>query len=444
MERRTSIENIDDYRSQPIDYGSDSLMEWDERILSTELVEPKVKKLGMDKPFLVISLVLLLIGVIMVFSASFARAHYTAQGPLFLFIRQTIFAVSGVAIMFVASRVNVRHLSRWSMPILMVSIGLLVAVLIVGNTVNGATRWIGIGAGDSSIFTFQPSEIAKLAVILAFGQIACKLGNARMKTFKFGVLPFAVISGIIIVLLRFQPHLSAIIIITAITAIMMFAGGTGVKWFVIAVMILTSMIFGFIFFQLRSVAPEIEVRDVNMDTIRYNIDFHSMGYEGRRISAWLNPDADPLGAGLQARQSLNAVGSGGLLGLGLGQSRQKYMYLPEEHNDFIFAIVAEELGFIGAMLILMLFALLVVRGFWLALHANDKFSTLITIGITSLLAIQVFLNIGVVLNILPATGISLPFFSYGGTALWLQMAQVGIILSVSRDIPVPEETGKKA
>ena len=147
---------------------------------------------------------------------------------------------------------------------------------------------------------------------------------------------------------------------------------------------------------------------------------------------------------MQARQSLNAVGSGGLLGLGLGQSRQKYMYLPEEHNDFIFAIVAEELGFIGAMLILMLFALLVVRGFWLALHANDKFSTLITIGITSLLAIQVFLNIGVVLNILPATGISLPFFSYGGTALWLQMAQVGIILSVSRDIPVPEETGKKA
>ena len=443
MSRRSSMESISEYSSQQISYGSDNLMEWDERILSTELVEPKTKKLGMDKPFLLISLVLLLIGVIMVFSASFARAHYTAQGPLFLFTRQTIFAVSGVAIMFVTSWLNVRILSRWSMPILLVSIAMLVMVLLVGNTVNGATRWIGIGAGDNSIFTFQPSEIAKLAVVLAFAQIACKLGTAKMKTFKFGVLPFAVIGGTIIVLLRFQPHLSAIIIITAITAIMMFAGGTGVKWFVIAVAILTSMIVGFIFFQLRTAAPEVDVRDVNMQTIRY-IDFHSMGYEGRRIGAWLNPDADPLGAGLQARQSLNAVGSGGLLGLGLGQSRQKYMYLPEEHNDFIFAIVAEELGFIGAMLILMLFALLVVRGFWLALHANDKFSTLITIGLTSLLAIQVFLNIGVVLNILPATGISLPFFSYGGTALWLQMAQVGIILSVSRNIPVPEEAGKKA
>jgi len=133
-----------------------------------------------------------------------------------------------------------------------------------------------------------------------------------------------------------------------------------------------------------------------------------------------------------------------LLGLGLGQSRQKHLYLPEEHNDYIFAIVCEELGFIGAMLILMLFALLIIRGYWLAIHASDKFSSLITIGITSLLAIQVFLNVAVVTNMLPATGISLPFFSYGGTALWIQLIQIGIILAVSREIPVSKESGKKA
>ena len=167
------------------------------------------------------------------------------------------------------------------------------------------------------------------------------------------------------------------------------------------------------------------------------------GYAGERVDAWLNPEADPLGDGFQIRQSLLAVGSGGLLGQGLGQSRQKYLYLPEEHNDYIFAIVCEELGYIGAMLIIMLFVLLIIRGFWLAINAKDKYSSLITIGITSLLAIQVFLNIAVVINLVPATGISLPFFSSGGTALWLQLAQMGIILAVSREIPLPEKSGKR-
>jgi len=333
-------------------------------------------------------------------------------------------------------------MSRWSMQLLLISIVLLILVLIIGIKVNGARRWIGIG-GENSSLTFQPSEVAKLALILAFAQLSCKLGKKRMRTFKYGVLPFAIVTGVMIVLLRFEPHLSAIIIVTALAAIMMFSGGTRMRWFLLAVTILAAMICGLIYFQLRSAAPEIGIRDVSMETIRSNADFSGLGYEGRRINAWLNPDDDPLRDGFQIRQSLNAVGSGGLLGQGLGQSRQKHLYLPEEHNDYIFAIVCEELGFIGAMLILMLFVLMIIRGYWLAMNANDKFGSLIVIGITSLLAIQVFLNVAVVTNLLPSTGISLPFFSYGGTALWIQLVQVGIILAVSREIPPPNEKPKK-
>jgi len=218
----------------------------------------------------------------------------------------------------------------------------------------------------------------------------------------------------------------------------MFVGGTRLRWFFLAIVILGSMIGGLIFFQMRASSPEIGIQDVSAESIKSNVDFSSLGYEGKRINAWLNPDDDPLGSGYQIRQSLNAIGSGGLLGQGLGQSRQKHLYLPEEHNDYIFAIICEELGFVGAILILMLFLLLIVRGYWIAFNANDRYSSLITIGITSLLAIQVFLNIAVVTNMLPATGISLPLISYGGTALVLQMVQIGIILAVSREIPIRE------
>jgi len=442
-----NIYNINDYERQPVGEDIGIYLDWDERELSDELVDVGKKSPGIDKPLLVITLVILLIGIIMVLSASFTRGFYTQSDPLRLFTRQLVFAISGVALMFITSRLSVRTISRWSMHLLLVSIGLLVLVLIIGIRVNGARRWIGIG-GESSSLTFQPSEIAKLALILSFAQMICKLGRERMKTFKFGVIPFAAVTMILIVLLRMEPHLSAIIIITVLAVIMMFAGGTSLRWFFLAVFILAVLLGGFIFLQLRGTVSEAEMREAPVETIRNNLDLSALGYEGRRITAWLNPDADPLKDGFQIRQSLNAVGSGGLLGLGLGQSRQKHLYLPEEHNDYIFAIVCEELGFIGAMLILMLFVLLIIRGYWLAIHANDKFSSLITIGITSLLAIQVFLNVAVVTNLIPATGISLPFFSYGGTALWIQLIQIGIILAVSREIPVSakesNEAGKKA
>ena len=417
--------------------GADGKPNWEHRELSSEFVDTHQKKLGVDKPFLVLTLVILLIGVVMVLSASFARSYYASGEPMKLFLRQLVFAISGVALMVLVSRVSVRTMSRWSTHLLLASIAMLILVLIVGIRVNGAKRWIGIGGANGS-FTFQPSEIAKVAIILSFAQMICKFGRARMRTFKFGILPFAMITGIVVVLLGLEPHLSAVIIIAVLAVIMMFAGGTKLRWFLLAGLVICAAAGLLVLMNLRTLPPQEEAQTTSeqLTQIKWG---DKLGYAGRRIDAWINPDADPLNDGFQIRQSLFAVGSGGLLGQGLGQSRQKYLYLPEEHNDYIFAIVCEELGFIGAMLILMLFALLIVRGFWLALHAKDKFSSLITIGITSLLAIQVFLNVAVVTNLVPATGISLPFFSYGGTALWIQLVQMGIILAVSREIPLTKQ-----
>ena len=434
MNKSTEKTTIDDYGDVKAGVRTDGMPYWAERELSSEFVEAKQKRPGIDKPFLLITIVLLTIGLIMVLSASYASAYYLSGEPLRFFSRQLIFAVSGVALMLIVSRVSVRTMSRWSSHLLLISIALLVLVLIIGITVNGAKRWMGIG-GENSTLSFQPSEIAKLAIVLAYAQMACKFGVARMKTFKFGVAPFAAITAIIILLLSRQPHLSAAIIISALTVVMMFASGTRFRWFLLAGLCTVVMAGILLFPSILNTARESGVQGVVEHTTKTQLDFSGYGYAGRRIDAWLNPEADPLGDGFQIRQSLYAVGSGGLLGQGLGQSRQKYLYLPEEHNDYIFAIVCEELGFIGAMLILMLFLLLIVRGFWLALHANDKYSSLIVIGITSLLAIQVFLNVAVVINLVPATGISLPFFSYGGTALWIQLVQIGIVLAVSRDIP---------
>ena len=363
----------------------------------------KKKRGNIDLPFMILTIVLLTVGVIMVLSASFARAYYENDNPLGLFLRQAFFAVSGIVLMMVVSRFRAVTFRKWSMALLAVSIVMLMLVPVIGTYANGARRWINLG-----FTTFQPSDVAKLAVVLAFSAMICSFKD-KMKTFKYGVLPFAVIVVIIVALLLLEPHLSASVIIILEAVILMYAGGTRGKWFIIG-------------------AALVAAAGVLVITV--------FGYAGDRISVWLDPESDPLGDGFQVLQSLYAIGSGGLTGLGIGQSRQKYLYLPEEHNDYIFPIVCEELGFIGALLVLLLFALLISRGFWIALHARDKYSSLVVTGLTGLLAIQVFLNIGVVTNLLPSTGISLPFFSYGGTAIWMQMIEMGIILSISRDIPV--------
>ncbi len=371
---------------------------------------PEEKRGGLDVPLLLLVIVLLTVGVIMVLSASFARAYYEGNNPTYIFTRQLVFAVSGVGIMLAVSKIRVNVFRRWSMVLLLISIVMLALVLIIGIVGGGSRRWINLG-----FTTFQPSEVAKIAVILAYATMICKTPRKKMKTFKYGIVPFGGVAAVIVALLILEPHLSASIIIIGITGIMIIAGGANLKQ--IGGIVLLVVALGALAILLLPYAQE-------------------------RVTAWLHPENDPLDSGFQVLQSLYAIGSGGLLGVGLGQSRQKYMYLPEEHNDYIFPIICEELGFIGAMLILMLFALLVIRCFWIALHAKTRYGALISTGIAGLLAMQVFLNVAVVTNLIPSTGISLPFFSYGGTALWIQMIEMGIVLSVSRDIPLKAEDEK--
>lgn len=361
----------------------------------------------MDLPFMLLTLLLLAIGVIMVLSASYARAYYdleheTGGNATYYFVRQCLFALCGVGVMIVCSRLPMAFYRRISGIILIVAIGFLALVPFIGVSAGGAKRWISLG-----FTTFQPSEIAKIGIIMYFSVMICRY-KEKMRTFRYGILPFAAILLCIFALLALEPHISAIVIILLLGMTMLYVGGVPLKWFAVGGGAAAGgMLVAYQFF----------------------------GYVRDRISAWLDPFADPTGSGWQIVQSLYSIGSGGLLGLGLGNSRQKYLYLPEEHNDFIFSVICEELGFVGALLILALFALLIVRGYWLAMHARDKYSFLVGTGITTLLAFQVILNVAVCTNTIPCTGISLPFFSYGGTALLLQMAEMGIILSLSRDIP---------
>lgn len=358
---------------------------------------------SIDMTFLLITMIILGIGLIMLLSASFARAYYESGNPTKYFVKQVLFSALGILAMLVISRINVNFISRFSMLLLGAALLLLAAVPFIGMDEGGARRWIDLG-----ITTFQPSELAKIGVILSFATLSCRF-KEKMKTFKYGVLPFAAILGIIVGLLMLEPHISASIIILAIGAVMMYLGGTKLKWFVmLGIVVLAGGV----------------------------ILLSQFGYAIDRIKIWRDPFSDPLGDGFQIIQSLYAVGSGGLLGVGLGQSRQKYMYLPEEHNDYIFSVVCEELGYIGAMLILVLFALLIIRGYWIALHAKDRYSMMVAAGTTTLLFFQVFLNVAVVTNLIPCTGISLPFFSAGGSALVLQLAEMGIILGISREIPI--------
>ena len=387
--------------------GTKSTVSYEDTRLADYTLDDTIGRGSMDLPFALLALLLLTVGVIMVLSASFARAYYDVSGETggnatYYFVRQALFALCGVGVMFVCSRFPMGFYRRMSFMVLLASLGLLALVPVIGVSANGAKRWINLG-----FTTFQPSEIAKIAVVMYFAVLICKFKD-KMKNPRYGILPFVVILGIITVLLMLEHHMSGIIIILAIGMVMLFLGGLPLYWFIgggaAAVGLL---VFGYTAFE----------------------------YVRERFSSWLDPYADMSGDGYQIVQSLYSIGSGGLTGLGLGNSRQKYLYLPEEHNDFIFSIVCEELGFIGAMLILALFALLFIRGYWLAMHARDRYSCLVAAGITTHLAMQVILNVAVCTNTIPCTGISLPFFSYGGTALLLQMAEIGIILSMSRDIP---------
>ena len=363
-------------------------------------VETSERENLVDLPFLLLTLLLTGLGLVMIYSSRFARALYETGDSAYFFKRQLIFSLIGAAELLAVSRVRPELLKKLAFPVLGISIVFLILVFVpgIGQSENGATRWIRLG------ISFQPSEIAKLGVILSYAAMIAAF-QEKMETFRYGIAPFAAILAVIVVLLRLEPHNSAIVIIACTAGAMLFLGGVRYRWFVLGggVMLLgLAVILG------------------------------AGGYEASRITAWRDPFSDPSDSGYQIIQSLYAIGSGGLLGLGFGQGRQKYLYLPEEHNDYIFAIVCEELGLAGALAILLLCALLILRGYWIAMHVRDRFLSLTVAGITTLTALQVFFNIGVVTNLLPSTGISLPFFSYGGTALLIQLGEMGIILSASR------------
>ena len=366
----------------------------------------------MDVPFLLLTLLLTVIGLVMLFSASFPSAYYETGNPAYYFKRQAIFAALGLSAMFVVAKVNYQRWRGAARLLLGFSVFLLILVIIphVGITNNGATRWLGI----ENVFTFQPSEIAKLAVIVYFADSISKK-REKMLQWREGILPYAIILGVISILMLLEPHLSGTILIVGTGAVMMAVGGMQ-GWLIGA--------------GIGGVAA-VAVLFVKL------VESGVISYGASRIAMWHDPWLDMSDDGYQMVQSLIAIGSGGLLGLGLGKGRQKFMYLPEEHNDFIFAVVCEELGLIGACVIMLIFAMLLLRGFWIALHARDRFGTLLVVGVMTHLGLQVFLNIAVVSGLVPATGISLPFFSYGGTALALQLVEMGIVLSVSRQIPAP-------
>ena len=361
---------------------------------------------GIDIPFVLIMLALLIIGITMMFSASYPVAFYEIGDSYYYLKRQLLFAVIGLVIMIAVSFVDYHNYHRFAAVILGVSYFALLLVLILPSQSGGVHRWIGVGA-----FGIQASEISKFAIILFLAHWGSRYYD-RMGSFKYGILPGAAVFGSTAVLLLLEPHYSCIVICALLTVIMMFVSGIKIRWLAIGAIILVAVI-------LLLWATGL------------------LTYAMERMDGWgqaLNEDLDRdmWNATWQTRNSLYAIGSGGLFGLGLGQSRQKYLYLPEPQNDFIFAIVCEELGLVGAVAILLIFALLVWRGVIISLRARDRFGKLLGIGLISHIGLQVILNILVITDWLPNTGISLPFFSYGGSSLLTLMFEMGVILSISR------------
>ena len=393
-------------------------------------MEEQLARGPLDLPFLMLVVMLVGIGLIVMFSASYAAAYYDEKisSPIYYIQRQAAFAVMGLAVMYFVSRVNYQHLRILSVPALIGTIILLVLVLTpLGVELNNAKRWLNLllVAGP----TYQPSELAKISVILFFAARLSKRTTEKKRKFskrtftgrmmnfmeKIGLLelvPYIGVLGLVLILVVKEPHMSGTILIMVGAGAVLFAAGINLWWFL-----------GVGGFAVGGLAAIV----------------YFTPYMTKRIQLWLDPWSDPQGKGFQTIQSLYAIGSGGWLGKGLGNSAQKFEFLPEPENDFVFSVGVEELGFVGGCVILLLFMLLILRGYWLALHSRDKFGSLLIVGIMALLSVQVFLNIGVVTNLIPNTGISLPFFSYGGTALVIHLAEMGVVLSVSRQIPAPRK-----
>lgn len=362
-----------------------------------------IQKGKMDIGFLSLVLILLTVGLIMLFSASYAYALTYFDNSFHFITKQAAFAVGGVLLMLLLSKINYHWYKKFAWLIYGLSVAMLAFLLIMPPMISGVEykRWLVIGP-----ISFQPSEIAKFAVVLLLSTLISK-NQDRMRDYKYSIFKLCVLLGIVCVLVVLETHLSATILIFLIGIVLIYVGGAKFSHLFVtglgglsaaAIAILTGVV----------------------------------GYGADRFAHWINPWKDATGLGYQTIQSLLAIGSGGLMGRGFGQSRQKYLWVPEPHNDFIFSVTCEELGFIGAILIILLFCALVWRGFVISMRAPDKYGSLMALGLTFQVGIQAAFNILVVTNTIPNTGISLPFFSYGGTALLLLLAQMGIVLSISR------------
>lgn len=373
---------------------------------SRAAVDGEKKRGTMDTVLLILIFVLLAFGIVMVFSASYPAA-LAANGNSFYYItKHVLFVAAGIVGMFIAARIDYHVYRRFVFPLFIIGIILLILVLVPGiGTDNGtfAKRWINL-----RFTTFQPSEIMKFAIIVMFSHLIA-LNQRRMNTFVYGLVPFGACLLLTAGLMMLEPHLSGTILIFSIGLIMMFIGGTKIRYFAGLLGCAVVGIVGIIVYK-------------------------GADYVMERVNGWLNPFAEHMSRDetWQTIQSLVAIGSGGLFGRGIGNSRQKFLYLPEAYNDYIFAVICEELGLIGALLVIVLFVMFALRGFAIAAKAPDTFGYMMGIGLTSQVCIQAVLNMAVVTNTIPSTGISLPFFSYGGTAIVMLLWQMGVLLNISR------------
>lgn len=366
------------------------------------------RKKPVDFIMLVTVLLLLALGIVMVLSASSPTA-LAESGDSYSYVKKQVqFAIVGLVCMFIISNIDYKKYRKFYKIAYIGSVILLLLVPLIGYDVAGAKRWINV----ANLFSIQPSEIAKIGMIIFFAAYLAKKKD-EIATLKKGFIqPLLLLAPVIIILVIFQTHLSATIVIVAIIGIMMLVAGSRLRYF-LTIGITLAIIGGIALFVLAKFA------DIG-------------AFRLQRLISFLDPWADPTGSGWQAIQNLYAIGSGGLFGVGLGDSKQKYLYISEPHNDCIFAVLAEELGFIGCTIVIVLFGILIWRGVLAAIKAPDLFGTLVATGITALIAIQVIINIGVVTAVLPVTGMPLPFFSYGGTSLLILLCSVGVLLNVSR------------
>ncbi len=365
-----------------------------------------------DLPFFFIVTILLVLGIIMMFSASYAWAISEGYPGTYYAQRQIMFAFAGLAAMYIFSRVNYHIFFNRGMALGIYAVSLFMLLLVkftpLGQEHNEARRWLGFKGG----FEFQPSEVMKFSIIILFSFMLV-ISRKRMKDYKTGIVPFLIFLAPVVYLLMKQPHLSCTILICLISIVLIYIGGAR------TVHLLATGLAGVLIIALGVV---------------YKIRVEGFTYFTNRFQSWLHPFSDPTGVTWQTDQSLIAIGSGGFFGMGLGNSRQKFLYLPESKNDFVFSIICEELGYVGAITVILLFAFFIFRGFYIASKAPDRFGMLVCIGLTAQVGFQAFLNIAVVSNLIPNTGISLPFFSYGGTSIMMLLGQVGIVLNISRQM----------